>query len=410
MNEYLLNLFQFIANLTPARFIELFWYFFIFDFLRYLAIDLIVIPVSLLKRRLRRPLYDQARRRLFSEKPLVSVIAPGKNEARHRQVALKALRLGLIHNFFRNDVRGGKASAANLALRFSRGKYIVHLDADSNLSVDAIEKLLIPFFMDSRIGATGGDIRVENIHEGLAAPLQAFEYTKTISVGRRVTSEMGILRIISGAFGAFHRDVIERLSGWDVGPGLDGDITVKVRKLGYKVIFVPEAVCFTNVPTTFRSLTMQRNRWNRSLVRFRLRKHRDVLMPDANFRFSNFFAMLDSIFFNFVLNLNWWVYLLTMLFFNDRVYWVQIVMINYLLYCCMNFVQFSINLAIAPSKQIRRRDYQLLLFLPLMPLYTGLYMRCVLTYAHLRELFWRTSYLDTWNPWKVSALARTNKM
>lgn len=36
---------------------------------------------------------------------------------------------------------------------------------------------------------------------------------------------------------------------WDIGPGLDGDLTQKIRKAGYKVKFAEDAICMTNVPT-----------------------------------------------------------------------------------------------------------------------------------------------------------------
>src|SRR5690625_7974875 len=52
---------------------------------------------------------------------------------------------GKIDLFLRNDQRGGKASAANLALRYATGKYVGHLDADSSLHRDAIESVTIPF-------------------------------------------------------------------------------------------------------------------------------------------------------------------------------------------------------------------------------------------------------------------------
>ena len=55
----------------------------------------------------------------------------------------------------------------------------------------------------------------------------------------------------------FRKDILERLRGWDVGPGLDGDIVLKIRKIGYKVVHEPEAICYTNVPNTFIKLGKQ---------------------------------------------------------------------------------------------------------------------------------------------------------
>jgi biofilm PGA synthesis N-glycosyltransferase PgaC len=82
---------------------------------------------------------------------------------------------------------------------------------------------------------------VRNYKASLVATLQAIEYADTISTGRITTSYLGIYRVVSGAFGAFKREALDRVGGWDIGPGLDGDITVKLRKLDYKIAFESEA-------------------------------------------------------------------------------------------------------------------------------------------------------------------------
>ncbi|MGG6548848.1 UNVERIFIED_CONTAM: glycosyltransferase family 2 protein, partial [Prevotella sp. 15_C9] len=84
-----------------------------------------------------------------------------------------------------------------------RGKYIVSLDADSSLDRDALENVLLPFYLDSEVKAVGGCIEVRNYKETICSSLQAFEYLKRIQVGRTVTSALGIYHINTGAFGAF---------------------------------------------------------------------------------------------------------------------------------------------------------------------------------------------------------------
>ena len=272
--------FSWFFSLGPRQLLFYFWPFFFFDFVRYVLLDLLILLVYLPGLKRRRSERLQARQALFQECPLVSIVVPGKNEGKHlEQLALslrhqsyrhfelivvddgsddntpamgrRLLREGLIHQFIRNETRGGKASAANTALTFSRGRYIVHLDADSHLAATALEDLVIPFYLDSRVGAVGGDIRVSNSADSLATRLQNIEYMKTLTTGRTVASLLGLLRIVSGACGAFRRDLLLQLGGWDVGPGLDGDITQKIRKLGYRVIHQPRAACYTHVPDSF---------------------------------------------------------------------------------------------------------------------------------------------------------------
>lgn len=423
----------FVQGLDGWEFIFYFWPFFLFDLTRYVSLDLIFIPRYMLRKRALATLHRRARSRLFRERPLVSVIVPGKNEGRHipalaeslaRQtyrnlelvivddgsddntphICRKLVSEGKITRFIRNEVRGGKASAANTAYLHSRGKYIVHLDADSHLHIDAIENILLPFFLDPGLGAVGGDIRVSNIETSLATELQTIEYMKSLSTGRTVGSELGILRIISGAFGAFRRDVLDQIGGWDVGPGLDGDLTVKIRKLGYRVTHQPEAACYTNVPDSFLKLARQRYRWDRSLVRFRMRKHRDILLPSASFRFKNFLSSFENITYNFVLDIKWFIYVVQITLFYPHQF-AMIFVINYTLYLMANVIEFSVAVALL-RRTLRRQEILLFIYLPLMPLYMGFYIRGVRTYAYLMELIHGASYRDRWNPWKVSSIAK----
>lgn len=431
------DLIEFITNLSTGQMIAYFWPFFLLDLTRYLFIDVIVVIFYVPRRILNYHKYLEARKQLFEERPLISVIVPGKNEGKHIPKLADSLskqtyknfelvivddgsdddtaiicrqleKQGKIDCFIRNEIRGGKASAANTAFYYSKGKYIIHLDADSHLEIDAIEKILIPFYRDKNIGAVGGDVRVANAQKGFVTRLQAIEYLKSISTGRTVSSELGILRIISGAHGAFRRDVLERLHGWDVGPGLDGDITLKIRKLGLKVVHEPMAICYTNVPEKFRILAKQRFRWDRSMIRFRVRKHRDVLLPSANFSFLNFLASAENIFFNLVLDLKWWVYVIQMVFINPSLLG-YIFLINFILYFLANVLEFCVMCVLLHSS-LRRKDYALAFFLPLIPLYTGIFLRTVRTYAYIMEFIHGASYYDKWNPWKVSRIVKEEKL
>jgi len=429
--------FLFLSKLSTTQLIAYFWPFFLLDMTRYLFLDFIVI-IFYVPRRLQAHLkYQQARKLLYKERPLISVLVPGKNEGKHIPKLAESLnhqtyknfeliivddgsdddtaiicreleQQGKVHHFIRNEIRGGKASAANTAFNFSSGKYIVHIDADSHLAVDAIETILLPFYMDESIGAVGGDVRVANAEKSFATRLQAIEYLKSISTGRTISSELGILRIIAGAHGAFRRDVLQRLHGWDVGPGLDGDITLKIRKLGFKVVHEPMAICYTNVPEKFRILAKQRFRWDRSMIRFRVRKHRDILLPSASFSLPNFLASAENIFFNLVLDVKWWVYVIQMLFIHPTILG-YIFIINYVLYLIANILEFFMACVLLHSS-LRKKDYALALFLPLIPIYTGIFLRIVRTYAYLMEFIHGASYNDKWNPWKVSRIAKKENL
>jgi len=381
---------------------------------------------------MRRKAVAEAHFELMNRRPLVTVVIPGRNEGKHLFKLVESLRNQTYTNmqiivvddgsdddtvvigrnlerreyidlFLRNDVRGGKASAANLAIRYAKGEFIIALDADCDYLPDAIERILVPFFYDKNIGGVGGSVQVYNYDDAIVSALQAIEYFDTISVGRIVSSELGIYRVISGAFGAFRTDAIEKIGGWDVGPGMDGDISVKLRKLGYKVKFEPTAICRTNAPNTFRKLARQRLRWDKSLIRFRLRKHKDVFFPTRTFMWINFFSFLENIVYNVFLNFKWYFYLGDMLI-NFLSYLPFILLTNIILYAAYNVVKYLV-FGIFRLKKGDAIIY-LLPYTPLMVFYFGYFLRVVRTRAYLQEFFFKASYKDNWNPAKSSNAAK----
>jgi cellulose synthase/poly-beta-1,6-N-acetylglucosamine synthase-like glycosyltransferase len=74
---------RFLATLTPAYFFELFWFYFVFEFIRYFFLEFIVLNLYKIKSWTQRDKKEDARRRLFLENPLVSILIPGKNEGKH---------------------------------------------------------------------------------------------------------------------------------------------------------------------------------------------------------------------------------------------------------------------------------------------------------------------------------------
>jgi len=412
-------------------FIRIFWFYFLFEFPRYILLDYVFLLIFKLNSFFNKESYEDAREKLWADHPLITIIIPGKDEGANYYRLVRSLeeqtyqnfqliivddgsedessiigrkmqKEGLIDLFLRNDERGGKASAANLGLRYAKGKFAVHLDADSSFYRDAIEEVLIPFYQEENVGAVGGTLEVRNSSDSLATHFQSVEYLLNFTVGRMVASSLRILRVISGAFGVFRTDVLKEIGGWDVGPGMDGDITLKIRKIGYKVEYTPKAVCLTNVPVSFRKLTNQRIRWSRSLVRFRFRKHRDFLFPSSQFRLIDFWAVVDNVFYNFVLNFLWWIYLFDILIhYTPQILYIFVA--GSILYTVSKFIEFGVVPILSSNKSDK---VKLLAYIPGMTFYTGFYIRFVRTYAYIKELFFHDSYKDEWNPEKTSNAAR----
>ncbi|MFB3787338.1 MAG: glycosyltransferase [bacterium] len=420
------SLFEFIGQLTWERFFRTFWYYLVLDFPRYILFDFVVVFL-IFKQRLRaavsrrQALFDH---QLQNHPPLVSVIVPALNEAATipytiqtlLEQSYKNLEIILVDDgsddhtarivqvfdparvkYFRLAVRSGKAAALNFGLRRARGEFIVFIDSDSTLERDAVYEVLRPF-SHPKVGAVAGNLNPRNAGDNLLTTLQTVEYLFTITVGRLVRARANILSIISGAFGAFRRSAIDLdfIGGQEPGPGNDSDITIRVRKVGYRIEFVPEAICRTDVPIRLLPFFRQRWRWDRNLIKNRLRKHRDVFNIFAHhFNLYNFFSFLDLIFFHCVLAVLAPLYIIDILA-NYRRDALIIFLMNYFIYT------FSSMLELTAASYITRR-WSYMQFIPYLFIYNFYHkmMKFSRLFGYVQELFFFYSYHDPFAPKKV---------
>lgn len=196
-----------------------------------------------------------------------------------------------------DKANGGKADSLNAGINYTRHPLFAAFDSDSLIERDALFRIIKPFLDDESTIATGGIVRVANgckVEHGavtevrapstLIARLQSVEYLRAFLGGRVAFSLLNSLLIISGAFGAFRRDVVLETGGFETGTvGEDMELVVRLhhymidQKRPRKVVFVPEPVCWTEVPESLRVLKRQRNRWQRGSVES-LWKHRVMFM------------------------------------------------------------------------------------------------------------------------------------
>ncbi|MGE3540442.1 MAG: glycosyltransferase family 2 protein [Candidatus Tectimicrobiota bacterium] len=416
---------DFFLTLDAAQFVATFWGTLCLDIPRYVCTDILMLGLAVCesRRTRRQPTAALSQPRA---QPLVSVIVSALNEEHTILYTLRSLfeqtyphleilvvdegstdqTSALCQPFaergqirlFSYGARMGKSAAVNLGFKFSQGAYIVIIDADSTFDRDAFARLL-RYFDDPRVGAVAGNLRVRNRSGGLAVRLQAIEYLLSISMGRRFAAWAHVLNIVSGAFGAFRREVFAAIGGHDVGPGEDADSTLKARKLGVKIAFAHDAICMTEVPATFRQLWRQRLRWERSFVRLRLRKHRNLLYPHWSvFRWSNCLGYLDVFFFQFVRALALPVYLVSLLVSYPHLFLV-IMLLTQLGYIGLTLLQFFVALGLSerPAEDARLWPYVLLY-----SLHHLLFLRPNRLLAVAEELLFRRSYSDPYVPPRVS--------
>jgi len=294
------------------------------------------------------------------------------------------------------DRRGGKSSALNTALAYTEAEAIVTVDTDSHLASGALWEIVQPLH-NPRVGAVSATVRARNAFTNLVTWLQTYEYLQTIFVGRMLAARLGVLGIVSGAFGAFRREALERVGGWDVGPGEDGDLALRIRKIGYHIAFAPHAQCYSNVPTAWRRLFNQRRRWDRTIITFECRKHIDMAyFWQPHFRWTEFLLLFERWFFNIVCLYCLWGYMVWLMWGMPE----QAPHVMFLLYLCYVGCEAIGSLTVLYYSNTPWRDAATCAIFPLMPLYQ-MFLKAASLVAVTEEIFFRQSYRDNFVPKNV---------
>jgi len=186
-----------------------------------------------------------------------------------------------------DKINGGKADALNAGINISRYPLICAIDADSLIEGGALLRMTKPFLeRPEKTAAVGGIVRVANgctieagrvVRAGLSRAwlplIQTVEYLRAFLFGRSGLSALHSLLIISGAFGVFRKDIVIAASGYRHDTvGEDIELVVRIhrylreQKREYEMHFLPDPVCWTEVPESPKSLGRQRNRWQRGLI------------------------------------------------------------------------------------------------------------------------------------------------
>jgi cellulose synthase/poly-beta-1,6-N-acetylglucosamine synthase-like glycosyltransferase len=133
-------------------------------------------------------------------------------------------------------VRQGKANALNEAVRHSHNGLLIFSDASTLFMPDAVVKL-VRHFSDARVGAACGSLQFRGSEES-----QQTEgvYWKYESMLRLMESRLGATLTASGAIYALRRDCYPNLPTDTLIE--DFVIPMNARRLGYRVVYDPEAV------------------------------------------------------------------------------------------------------------------------------------------------------------------------
>jgi cellulose synthase/poly-beta-1,6-N-acetylglucosamine synthase-like glycosyltransferase len=169
----------------------------------------------------------------------------------------------------------GKWSALNTGLTFSKGEWVLNVDADTILSKNAISRTLELLREDTDavscfIGVANGnkivdgEILSNRVPKNWLARIQWLEYIRCFLLWRTANDKHNATLVLPGAYSFMKKELVLKLGGYKEGYlSEDMELTMNIIKNGGKIQFISEFLAWTEVPENLGDLTKQRLRWYR---------------------------------------------------------------------------------------------------------------------------------------------------
>jgi cellulose synthase/poly-beta-1,6-N-acetylglucosamine synthase-like glycosyltransferase/spore germination protein YaaH/peptidoglycan/xylan/chitin deacetylase (PgdA/CDA1 family) len=169
----------------------------------------------------------------------------------------------------------GKPAALNHGLAEATGEVIISIDGDTIVDPEAIPRL-VRHFADPRVGAVAGNVKVLNRNRWLTR-WQALEYITSQNLEKRAFDLLNCIPVVPGAVGAWRTTLLRANNGFSGDTvAEDTDLTLTIRRDGWKILYDEDAIGRTEVPETVEALIRQRFRWTFGTLQA-VWKHRDAV-------------------------------------------------------------------------------------------------------------------------------------
>jgi len=313
-----------------------------------------------------------------------------------RATAQRARQNGLVDMVICHGTRCGRSAAINAAARFATGELILTVDADTVFEPEAVERLA-EVFGDPRVGGACGNIAISNESDSIWTGLQSVEYLMSISAGKSILDIVGAIACLSGACSMYRREAFVRQGGLDVGPGEDLEFSLRLRRLGYLLRFVPDAWAETDGPPSAVGLLRQRARWDRDALRVRFMMYGEFRFFHRLERLTDTLQRLDFIVFDLIPTIAFPFYLVYIVaLFGAGHAALFLIAIYFLLLWISIF-----NMALAIVMFSRTPSLFTLGAALIFPFYQGVYMKCARFFSYSAEILFATSRRDDFVPPRV---------
>jgi len=213
----------------------------------------------------------------------LEVIVVDDGSTDHTAAIVRDLDLPGVHLIRQRNA--GKPAALNRGIAAAMFDLLVLVDGDTILARDALSRLALRM-RDPEVGAVSGNTKVAN-RRGMLGRWQHLEYVMGYNLERRMFDVLGAIPTVPGAIGAFRRVTLDDVGGLSSGTlAEDTDLTMAICRSGWRVVYEPRALAWTEVPSSLRQLWRQRYRWCYGTMQSMWKHKRSVIERGASGRFG----------------------------------------------------------------------------------------------------------------------------
>ncbi len=184
--------------------------------------------------------------------------------------------LGSFLTIYKQPKNMGKRHALYRGFKEATGEVLVTIDSDSLIDADTLRNLVSPFVTDKNCGAVAGNVKIHNVKQAVIPKMLNVSFAFSFGFIRSAQSAMKTVLCTPGALSAYRKQaVMNCLEDWinqtflgvktDIGE--DRAMTNMILKQGYNTLFQSNAMVYTNIPETYKTLRKMFTRWERSNVR-----------------------------------------------------------------------------------------------------------------------------------------------
>ena len=169
----------------------------------------------------------------------------------------------------------GKKHALNAAISTSAAAIVVTIDSDSIIEKEAIANIVRPF-ADEKIGAVAGNVRVQNIDQGIIPQMMDIVFVFCYEFIRSSQSRCGTVLCTPGALSAYRRKALmpvmaawlnQKFFGEYTSIGEDRALTCLLLRREWLVVYQSSAVAYTTISASYVNVCKMLLRWIRGDIR-----------------------------------------------------------------------------------------------------------------------------------------------